>query len=198
MSTPFPTHLRQWATAVLALLLLTLTSCSGDDDSPRAPRTAATVCDHKLSGPVFGRLLGDDGVRSEDTSHFHPTKWRAGGYCWLHGTENRFISVSYLWKKTLKNKPGTSPSPTPSAPHDTFTVGSTTGTVADHRASIDMPCEAPGVFKKGEVVLNVEVMDMPPYQPFDRALRRHLAEAGIKATHYLAGEVFACPAGRSS
>ncbi|MEB8342697.1 hypothetical protein [Streptomyces endophyticus] len=180
--------------AVIALLLLTLTGCSNNKNPPDTPSTASPVCDGKLSGSVFNSLVGDGGITSEDTSRFHPTTWKAYGYCFLDGEEHS-VRISYLWKKTVRNGTSASPSPTSatsSRTADTFTVNSWTGSVVGHRAWIDIPCTAPGVWKKGEAMLEVEVQDMPAFRTFDAALRKDFATAATKATRYLAGDVFSC------
>ncbi|WP_420032361.1 hypothetical protein ACN2WE_05745 [Streptomyces sp. cg28] len=186
--------------AVIALLLPILNGCSSDESPSDTSSTAAAVCDGKLSGSVFGPLVGYGGITSEDTSRFHPTSWTAYGYCFLDG-EEQSVRVSYLWRKIVDNGVGTSPprsdaSPTPSSTFagtvDTFTVGSAIGAVTDKRAVIDIPCVAPGVFEKGRATLEVEVTDMPPYQGMDAAKRHQYVTAAKEATRYLAGDVFSC------
>ncbi|MFJ9178772.1 hypothetical protein [Streptomyces sp. NPDC102360] len=186
--------------AVIALLLLALTSCSDSDKTPVTPSTASRVCDGKLAGSVFGPLVGDGGITSEDTTRFHPTTWKAYGDCWLYGAEHS-VRISYLWRKTVNSGAGTSTprngtSPTPSSTFagtvDTFTVDSVTGAVTNNRAVVDMPCVAPGVFDKGKAVLEIEVKDMPPAQGLDATKRRQFATAATKAADYLAGDVFSC------
>lgn len=176
--------------AALVMMVMAVGCSSGGND--QTDNRSASVCDGKLSGDVFGTLVGSGGLASEETHQFHPKKWTAGGRCYLYGKDH-YVMIDYLWYMGAISDLGSVKSPSPSNAQ-TFKVGSAVGYVEKNRARVLIPCSIPGTPTSEHDVLEVEVKDMPPARTLDGELGKAFASAATIAARYIGGEVFDCSA----